>query len=248
MFKNRKIPHWIFLYVVAILLVAGAVNVLMYLAVPTLPDLNAPTWLGFWGSYLGGAIGCIPAIAAYYHGIDESKRQHEETKTDRRLGVMPVFSCRSNALSYDAMKAGTLSSLIGHGYVDETSGLHDLFSFHNKDKYMEEILNNNDNYQHMFLELQNIGFGPALNISLTCSNTSTHCKSFLNGVGAGDIKTLFLSVLIPSESDATYQFQYQFVLSFSDIFGNNYTQTFILQVKSGRHSVGKVSLPTLKKS
>lgn len=74
MFKNRKIPHWIILYVVAILLVACAVNGLMYLAVPTLPDLNAPTWLTFWGSYLGGAIGCLPALAALYDNRREARR------------------------------------------------------------------------------------------------------------------------------------------------------------------------------
>ena len=61
MFKNRKIPHWIILYVVVILLVACAVNGLMYLAVPTSPGLTAPSWLDFWGGYLGGAIGCVPA-------------------------------------------------------------------------------------------------------------------------------------------------------------------------------------------
>ena len=86
--------HWFGFYVVVMLAIPGIVNFLMNLAIPTLPDLNAPSWLGFWGSYLGGAIGCLPALAALYDNRREARRQHEESERSRRLAVMPVFDCR----------------------------------------------------------------------------------------------------------------------------------------------------------
>lgn len=64
--------HWFGFYVVVMLAIPGIVNFLMNLAIPTLPELTAPTWLGFWGSYLGGAIGCLPALAAYDPSLFES--------------------------------------------------------------------------------------------------------------------------------------------------------------------------------
>lgn len=58
--QKSDFPRWLILYVLAILVVAGVIDLFMYLAIPTAPGLNAPTWLTFWGSYLGGAIGCLP--------------------------------------------------------------------------------------------------------------------------------------------------------------------------------------------
>ena len=97
--KKGKLPLWIFLYILGILLLAAIVNALMGLSIPTDASLNAPTWLGFWGSYLGGAIGCLPALAALYDNRREARRQHEESEKSRRLAAMPVFDCRIRHVS-----------------------------------------------------------------------------------------------------------------------------------------------------
>ena len=67
--KNKEPTHWLWKYVAAILLFAATVNGAMYLPIPTLSTLTSGDWLGFWGGYLGGAIGCIPAIAALLHDV-----------------------------------------------------------------------------------------------------------------------------------------------------------------------------------
>ena len=85
--------HWIGSYFLAILLLAIIINIGMQIPVISFnPSLDAPIWLTFWGSYLGGAIGCLPAIAAYRHSIDESKRQIERDEANHRLNVRPILN------------------------------------------------------------------------------------------------------------------------------------------------------------
>lgn len=87
MFKKSDFPRWLILYVLAILVVAGVIDLFMYLAIPTAPGLNAPTWLTFWGSYLGGAIGCLPlwrpsTITARRHASSTRKPKEPPTCCD----------------------------------------------------------------------------------------------------------------------------------------------------------------------
>ena len=246
MFKNRKIPHWIFLYVSAILLVACAVNGLMYLAIPTLPDLSAPSWLDFWGGYLGGAIGCLPALAALYDNRREARRQHEESETSRRLATMPVISCENNSSSFSLNQVDSLLTLSGMILLDMASGFHNFFSPADPKKYVEYLDLIDDSYSgFVFIDFQNIGLGPALNVSITCSNSQQKRPLLMKSIGSNETRSLLLCIQIPHDADDNYLVQYDIEIEFSDIFGNQYVQVQPLMCRKKQHAISDISIPTL---
>lgn len=246
MFKNRKIPHWIFLYVVAILLVAGAVNGLMYLSVPTLPVLDAKTWLGFWGSYLGGAIGCVPALLALYDNRREARRQHEESEKSRRLAAMPVIACEDNSSSFSLSEVDSLSTLTAMVFLNATEGLHGGFNHPDPNKYREKLKELDDSYPGViFFDIHNIGAGPALNVSLACSNVPQNKPLLLKSIGANETRSLLLCVQIPPKSGNKYQVQFNIEISFIDIFGNHYVQVQPLVCSKNRHALSDISIPSI---
>ena len=246
MFKNGKFPRWILLYVVVILLVAGAVNVLMYLAVPTLPVLDAKTWLGFWGSYLGGAIGCLPALAALYDNRREARRQHEESEKSRRLSAMPVISCENNASSFSLEQVDSLLNLSGMILLDMTSGFHNFFSPADPTDYAEHLKQIDDSYSGIiFIDFQNIGLGPALNVSISCSNSPQRKPLLMKSIGANETRSLLLCVQIPDEADNNYLVRYDIEIKFSDIFGNQYVQVQPLMCRKDQHALAHISIPKL---
>lgn len=248
MFKNKKLPHWILLYIAAILLVAGTINLFMYLAIPTAPDLNAPTWLTFWGSYLGGAIGCLPALAALYDNRKEARRQHEESEKNRRLAAMPVIACENLSASYSFSQIESLSTLAAMVFLDQTAGLHDSFKTQNPKNYRKKLSETDGSYSKMtFLGFRNIGAGPALNISLSCLNVPQQGSLLIDSIGSNETKTFLLCVQIPPEANDNYQAQYDIKITFSDIFGNYYAQVQPLVCAKTHHSLGSISLPELVK-
>ncbi len=214
MFKNKKIPHWIILYVVAILLVACAVNGLMYLAVPTLPDLNAPTWLGFWGSYLGGAIGCLPALAALYDNRLEARRQHEESEKSRRLAAMPAFDCRIRHVSRFYAK----DSADQWFFIGPSGDLHE----DSWDEWLEF-----DNYPNCnYIELRNCGRGPALQAKLLFNDYPVDLFHIKNGESAYYILDPSYEYFESLGNESTVCF----TIKSQDIYGNLYSQELLFKV------------------
>ena len=246
MFKKGKLPRWLVLYVLAILLVAGTVNLLMHLAIPTLPDLEAPTWLGFWGSYLGGAIGCLPALAALYDNREEARRQHEESENNRRLAAMPVIACEDNSAIFSLSDIDSLATFSGVILLDETAGFHDAFRTYDPLEYKKRLEKIDDSYSGIFyFDFHNIGAGPSLNVSFSCLNTH-QCKSVpLMSIGSNERKALLVCVQIPPEVDEHYQVQYNIGITFHDIFGNHYAQVQPLICKKDQHGLGSISVPEL---
>lgn len=246
MLKNRKIPHWIILYVVAILLVACAVNGLMYLAVPTSSGLTAPSWLDFWGGYLGGAIGCIPALLALYDNRREARRQHEESEKSRRLSALPVIGCEDSFSRFYVVHPDAFLDLSGMVRLNQTEGLHKAFSSYDPTEYAEKISQLDPSYSgFIYLTFHNIGHGPALNVTVACLNVSQESTISLNSIGSNEKKSIMLAVQIPPESDEHYQAQYHIGISFSDIFGNHYVQTQPLFCRKTEHGLGNMSVPEL---
>lgn len=236
--KNKEPTHWLWKYVAAILLFAAAVNGAMYLPIPTLSTLTSGDWLGFWGSYLGGAIGCIPAIAALLHSQAEAKRLHEETAETHRLSIMPAFSVEMNLRhNFDAYTVcvalnpdGTLTvkstdaAITARMFADTHGGTDKDYVCHN-------------------CELQNIGLGPALGLKLTLkSGLNEQAKRLIfDSYGAG--KVVHILLCLPKRTSSTV------VLTYSDFLGNEYSQSFSLAYTKSddRYTVLPVSAPTLIK-
>ena len=124
---KKKEVRWICLYILVIIGIAGLINLLMSPSIPSISSIGAPTWLNFWGSYLGGAIGCLPAIAALQHSRREARRQHEENEKSRRLGALPVFACTLNSASLLIGQAENLTTLSGVIHLSQERGLYCQF-------------------------------------------------------------------------------------------------------------------------
>ena len=235
MFKNRKIPHWIFLYVAAILLVACAVNGLMYLAIPTLPDLNAPTWLGFWGSYLGGAIGCIPAFLALQHSLRQSEIQRKDIEKDRHLANLPVLDNQIlhikklsdvSRIGFSSINTILVSSEDPKGYSinDATVGI------------LREILEANST-DVLLLQVKNIGHGPALSVLLHFETTS---EFPLGTLAEGETLNLILSLV--RRPDSTYPLKF----SFRDMLDWKHSQYHQVYIGLDLALVSPISAPVLE--
>lgn len=156
----KKPKHfWFLLYIAAVLAVALLLNFLMWLPIPTFGSLGAEHWLGFWGSYLGGALGCLPAIAALVENRRESKRQHEETERDRHFSRLPMIDSAIERISYiSSLDPGTITAVmeIDPGTVS--------FRWKACDRaYLESL---SWEKALFLLDLENIGFGPALDLSV----------------------------------------------------------------------------------
>ena len=245
--KKGNLPLWIFLYILGILLLATIVNALMVLPIPTDASLNAPTWLGFWGSYLGGAIGCLPALAALYDNRREARRQHEESEKSRRLSAMPVIACESSFTRLYTTQLDAFFDVAGMALLNQTEGLHEAFSSFNPLKYAEKANQLDASYSSFIcLTFHNIGHGPALNVSVACLNISEHQSTIpLKSIGSNEKKSLVLAIQIPPDADEHYQAQYHIGISFSDIFGNRYVQVQPLFCRKTEHALGNLSVPEL---
>ncbi len=238
--------HWLWAYVVAMLAIPGIVDGFMYLAIPTRPDLTAPTWLTFWGSYLGGAIGCMPALAALYDNREETRRQHEESEKNRRLAAMPVIVCEDRSSTFRAARLDEFFNLSALVLLDSDKGFHDNFSADEPAKYTEKVKQLDSSYSRfIYLDFHNIGTGPALNVSFACLNTSQRSTISLMSIGTNERRALLVCVQIPPEADEHYQVQYNIGITFHDIFGNHYAQVQPLICLKNQHALDSISVPEL---
>lgn len=236
--KSKEPTHWLWKYVAAILLFAAAVNGAMYLPIPTLSTLTSGDWLGFWGGYLGGAIGCIPAIAALLHSQAESKRLHDETAKTQRLSIMPAFSVEMN-LRYNFDNYTTCIAL----NPDDTLTVKSTSAAITARMFADTHGGPDKDYSCFNCELQNIGLGPALNLTMDLKSELNEQanKVIFNSYGVETFVHILLC--LPKHSS------FSAVLTYSDFLGNKYSQSFsIAYTKSDdSYTVLPVSAPTLVK-
>lgn len=238
--KNKEPTHWLWKYVAAILLFASAVNGAMYLPIPTLSTLTSGDWLGFWGGYLGGAIGCIPAIAALLHSQAEAKRLHEETAEAQRCSVLPVFSVfldrNISAKDPNDYKMFLLVS------TDKGISVRPISCIADYTSYLEECADENK-WIRCNLMLRNIGLGPALDPLLSFDlDEYPNCGTVAFSSLGAEQEILFL-MCAPVGTSSRCK------IVFSDIFGNTYSQLFAIHYDrpKGFHSFIPASPPNLCK-
>lgn len=207
--------HWIAAYFCAALIIAVVVNIGMSLPIASFNTLlDEDTWLTFWGSYLGGAIGCLPAIASYRHSIDESSRQHKESEESRRLAVMPVFDCRIRYISTEYAKDNS-----SQYFVIDSNGTLREGDF---DDWLEL-----DCYQKCnYIDLCNCGLGPALQAKLRFKDYCVDLFNLKNGYTAHYIFFPSDKYFLSSNAKHTVCF----TVECQDIYGNLYAQELSFKV------------------
>lgn len=216
MFKKGKLLLLFLCYILAIVGIAASINALMGVSIPTTPTLNAPTWLTFWGSYLGGAIGCLPALAALYVNREEARKQHAENEKSRRLAVMPVFDCRIRYVSTEYAKNNSSSFFL----VDPDGVLREADE--NGDDWLKFDISQECNY----IDLCNCGLGPALQAKLRFKD---HCVDLFN------LKNGYTShyIFIPSDEyflSSNTEHTMCLTVECQDIYGNLYAQELSFKV------------------
>ncbi len=237
---KKKEVRWICLYILVIIVIAGLINLLMSPSIPSISSIDAPTWLNFWGSYLGGAIGCLPAIAALQHSRRESCRQHLENEKNRRLSALPVFACTLNSISFMSGQMESLETLSGIVHLSQKRGFYGQTRSWNPLKYAEHVLSSDENEQPTLFELRNIGAGPALNVSLACAPSPAVP---IQSIGMGEKSTLTFLIYIPPDAKEDYMVHYDIHILFSDIFGNRYLQIQPLWIKKAKQALADISTP-----
>lgn len=71
-----QVIRWILIIgSILILIIPVAVNLLLYLPVPTPGELGNSEWLSFWGSYIGGCLGGICTLLTIYLTIKYYEKQ-----------------------------------------------------------------------------------------------------------------------------------------------------------------------------
>ncbi len=243
--------HWIAAYFCAALIIAVVVNIGMRLPIVSFnTSLKSDTWLTFWGSYLGGAIGCLPALAALYDNREEARRQHEENKESHRLAVIPVISCEICNIPYSLEEMTSSPTFFGAIFLDISEGFHDAFRPSNASGYKEKLKQyKNFHSNDVLFTFKNIGTGPALNVAVSCLGTPQNKSTLLKSIGSNETTSFRLYIQIPSEADDNYRVQYDIEITFSDIFGNYYVQVQPLICTKDTCGLGNISrIELIKKS
>ncbi len=235
MFKKQKFLRWLLIYILVILGISIIVNVLMFLSIPTDSSLNAPTWLGFWGSYLGGAIGCIPAFLALQHSQMQSEAQRKDIEKDRHLANLPV-------LDDQIVHIKRLSdlSIIGSSSINvilESRENPKGYSINNAtaEKLMEILESNSTDV--LLLQVKNVGHGPALSVNLCFETTS---EFPLGALAEGETFNLILS--LTRRPDSTYPLKF----SFRDMLDWKHSQYHQVYIGLDLTLVSPISTPVLE--
>lgn len=234
--KKRKLPFWILIYAAGILILAAVINYMMGLSIQSSnASLDATAWLGFWGSYLGGAIGCLPALAALLHSKAQAEEQRQDVEKDRHLANLPVLD--NNIIHIQNLINFPKGSLSSTQILLESC--HDPKGFSINNVTLERISDilDADHSDVILLQMKNIGHGPALSVSLHFEATS---QFPLGALAEGETFNLILS--LARSPDSTYPLKF----SFSDMLDWKYSQRHQVYVGTNLALVSPISAPVLE--
>lgn len=236
---KKKEDRWIFTYILAIISIAFIINLLMSPSIPSISSIDAPTWLTFWGSYLGGAIGCLPAIAALQHSRRESRRQHEEflqqqkeAEKDRHFSHLPMLDCVITYYPQENIPRIPFSEInaMFEIYPDHSQSTWPIINF----QTLSELSFVPDR-KFFLLRIKNVGFGPALSTKLQL----VHPPFFSFGtLSVGDKFNLIVILHEPLPEHLISQF------TFDDMLGWKYQQTHAFNFKNEKAVQYPISSPS----
>ena len=219
MMKVLKTVLCFLAYLIFVFIIVRLIERYVYPPAPAAASPAAGDWLSFWGSYLGGVIGCIPAIAALLHSQAESKRLHEEATEARRCSVLPVFSVfLDRNISAKDPNDYKMFLLI---CTDKGVSAQPISCKEDYTRYLNDCADK-DKWVLCNLMLRNIGLGPALEPHLffdqdECPNCGTVTFPSL-----GTEQEILFLMGAPVRTSPRCK------IVFSDILGNMYSQQFAI--------------------
>ncbi|MCQ2439425.1 MAG: hypothetical protein MJ074_06660 [Oscillospiraceae bacterium] len=251
----HRIPpytKWLFLYALFVILLAGSINLMLYLPIPSHGSIDSTHWLGFWGSFLGSSIACIPAILALNESRRQARQQHEEVQAQleasrkhaemqsadaeeiRRLSVMPVLDISFRFPDYSDTSFFT-ETFIEFNADNRAQNFH-LF---NRSELAQHIAACHADHFLSYAILKNHGYGLASEITLHIPN---YDPMPLGSFGTNDSFDFVFA--FPRKTTITAK------LSFSDIFGRHYFQNLVIKYEESddSYSFSPATYPILESS
>ncbi len=232
---NQKITkliqkHWLFSYIIIATIFAFVVNIAMNAPIDSFnPSLGANDWLGFWGSYLGGVLACIPALAALIENRREAKQQHEEfqkqlqeLEKDRHFSKLPVLNVQATryTLCHDVP-----SLLPTVKCVFELNSDGQLISCSKNSVEYMTFVKPAQWKKYYFLDIKNIGFGPAIDTAMySPDGPPSEIGSFAFGTSETDFTCIVSFENSLSIDDVGNYIEHRIDFTFHDILGWKYTQ------------------------
>ena len=184
-------------------------------------ELNNATWLGFWGSYLGGLLSSVAALIALYLTYRQQERYHKEAKESDRLRVLPV-AIASMCAREEAQK--TTYSCIA---VDQ-NGKIKLRTMNSKELVHQFETSDSPGTYLSHIEIKNIGLGPALDVRISTDgqNTNSAYSENIGPLGIGESKLCIFR--IPKNT------KFVFTVHCKDVFSNVYSTKCIVAHTPGK--------------
>lgn len=219
--------HAILLCILAALLFPAAVNLFMYVPLPTQNALKAPDWLDFWGSYLGSFLGCIPALLALHESRRQGRQQHEESMEARRCSLIPIVDLSLFDLrEYPDGKARSKY----FAYLKEIdASCSTVFP----EEFTKEAYNR-DPHRFFDFYVRNIGPGPALQATVSLPDRHGEYREIFTGdvSPALDLHLIFEAIPVLPTVLPTFQRTLHFDIEYFDVFQNKYKRTLSVTIDS----------------
>ena len=236
--KNKPQKHsgnWLWLYALAVILLALAVNVAMCIPIPTLHSLTSGDWLNFWGGYLGGVLGCIPAFAALHESRRQARQQHDEVQAQ-----LEESRRQTEQMLYDSQEVRRCSvmplvdlTIFPLNHCPSTEELDEYWCLMTDTQganytYRPTILTSEKYRQapgrYYVVYVRNIGLGPALNATV---RDDKNCPFFDGDVSTThDLKSI-LEITPIKHSEVSRPVN--FVIQYTDVFSNLYQREYSVE-------------------
>ena len=189
---------------IILLIVPIFIKSMIYKNVDT-SQISGDGWFSFLGAYIGGALTLIGVLITIMHTELESdrieKRYDKRLKDEKRMEFIPYLKCEFVETSLEADSHFDLRENIESTSVNST-------------------INITKN-----LEVKNYGFGPAIDVRLTCfiNGKQTNVYTKITSIIYND-KNIEVHNHIVSFSVDKKEADIVMVLFYKDILGNNYAQ------------------------
>jgi len=173
------------------ILIYGGIIIVIYIVVPVMlyfwidkfdvisSNVNADNWLMFWATYLAGTLGGLATLAAMLYTVKssydqqrkEQKIREKEIADERKYQYSPYLSVQM--MQKSEVIEENKEEICRYVYLPKTD--------------VSNITADNTQKVQLYLEIKNIGFGPATNIFLF------YDKSYIvNGVNSHSENDIFL--------------------------------------------------------
>ena len=158
----------ILIYVGIIIVICIVVPMILYFLIDKFDvissNVNADNWLMFWATYLAGTLGGLATLAAMIFTVKSSydqqrtaqKIREKEIADERKYQYSPYLSVQVMR-KREVSEESKVEEICRHVYLPETD--------------ISNIAADNTEKVQLYLEIKNIGFGPAMNIFLFYDNS-----------------------------------------------------------------------------